>query len=124
MFYPAQRLKWDRFTREQLAGVMIAVDISFLDFDVGELPQMRVDHAFRTAANQEMIVLRKHKRNEAPVSCHGPRFDRRELIGQPLPRRKAELSDRAQAAPGLFWCADERSQLHQRLIEPAARMGA
>ena len=95
-----------------------------LDLPPGELPESAQEAAHRPASDEEPVAPLDRQDRRPHGRLRGPRGPGRQGAGVrergPGP---AERGERALPAPGLPGKADRLSELHQRLVERAGRVG-
>jgi hypothetical protein len=91
-----------------------------VDFDVWEFPQVRVDDAGGSLANEKARVLVDDKGEETPRSGGRAAGAVREQMDDPFAAGDATGADRTVGAARVFGSANERAEFHERLVEVRA----
>lgn len=86
-------------------------------FQVWKFPEMGIHHARRPAANEESAAMFHHEGGDATRDGAGPPSAPGKFIDSSLPKRLAMARQRARRAVRSARRANQRPQLHQRLIE-------
>jgi hypothetical protein len=78
---------------------------------------MGVHPASGSLADEEAAASLRNERNKSAWRGPDAPAEAGQLVDAAFSISDTVLSDRTNAAPGLSWCADERAEFHQGLVE-------